>query len=127
MVLISTTVASQRFTHIQLQNSLNVIEDALVDRTVEGAPPLTRFQFERQGYFCVDFDSSKEKVLLPGVLFLHAGFHIDWGGLELPPYPEILKLSILAIYMLLNMSITCVIKMFGNFVPDCVRSNLRGI
>ena len=42
---------------------MNVIEDALVDRTVEGAPPLTRFQFERQGYFCVDFDSSKEKVL----------------------------------------------------------------
>lgn len=42
---------------------MNVIEDALVDRTVETAPPLTRFQFERQGYFCVDFDSSKEKVL----------------------------------------------------------------
>ena len=41
------------------------------------------------------------------------------------PYPEILKLSmviILAIYMLLNIS--TVIKMFGNFVPDC---NLRGI
>ena len=42
-------------------------------------------------------------------------------------YPEILKLSmviILAIYMLLNI---CIIKMFGNFVPYCVRSNLRGI
>lgn len=50
----------------QLQYSLNVIEDALVDRTVESAPPLTRFQFERQGYFCVDFDSSKEKVLKLG-------------------------------------------------------------
>ena len=50
----------------RLQYSLNVIEDALVERTVESAPPLTRFQFERQGYFCVDFDSTKEKVLKLG-------------------------------------------------------------
>ena len=55
-----------------------------------------------------------------------SGFHM---GLEFPPppshnflYPEIVKLSmviILAIYMLLNI---CVIKVFRNFVPDCVRS-----
>ena len=57
------------------------------------------------------------------------------GTLEFPPShnfsplpPEILKLSmfiILAIYMLMNVSMyhqTCVWK----FVPDCVRSNLRG-
>ena len=47
-----------------LQNSLEVVENAAVDRTVAGAEPLTQFQFERVGYFCVDFDSSKEKVLL---------------------------------------------------------------
>jgi len=35
----------------------------LVDRTVENATPLTKFQFERQGYFCVDFDSRKDEVL----------------------------------------------------------------
>ena len=39
------------------------MENALVDRTVEGAAPLTKFQFERQGYFCVDFDSTKDKVI----------------------------------------------------------------
>lgn len=34
----------------------------MVDRSVLGAPPLTKYQFERVGYFCVDFDSNKEKV-----------------------------------------------------------------
>ena len=33
-----------------------------MDRTVSGAVPLTKFQFERLGYFCVDFDSTADKV-----------------------------------------------------------------
>ena len=37
----------------------------MVDKTAEGAAPLTKFQFERQGYFCVDFDSTKDKVIMP--------------------------------------------------------------
>ena len=51
------------------------------------------------------------------------------GTLEFHPLPkEILKLSmviILAIYMLLNISM-CHQNVVWNFVPDCVRSNLRG-
>ena len=35
---------------------------AVVDRSVEGARALTLFQFERLGYFCVDFDSTPGKV-----------------------------------------------------------------
>lgn len=35
---------------------------ALVEQSVAGAAPLTKYQFERVGYFCVDFDSTKEKV-----------------------------------------------------------------
>lgn len=35
---------------------------AIVDCTVLGAEPLSRYQFERIGYFCVDFDSKPDKV-----------------------------------------------------------------
>ena len=37
----------------------------MVDRTLEGAgaAPLTRYQFERLGYFCVDPDTTKDKVV----------------------------------------------------------------
>ena len=45
-----------------VQHSLEVVENAMVDRTAAGAKPLARFQFERVGYFCVDLDSTKEKV-----------------------------------------------------------------
>ena len=45
-----------------MQDSLQVIENALVDKTVCGATPLTTFQFERVGYFCVDLDSTTDKV-----------------------------------------------------------------
>ena len=45
--------------------------------------------------------------------------------LYIPPPPRNLEIDVLAIYMLLNMSI-CYQMLFGNFVPDCIRSNLRG-
>ena len=51
-----------------MQNSLQVVENALVDKTVCGAIPLTTFQFERVGYFCVDLDSTADKVCLHIVL-----------------------------------------------------------
>ena len=44
------------------QDSLQVNSTALVDVTVRAAPHLTCYQFERVGYFCIDFDSSKERV-----------------------------------------------------------------
>ena len=33
-----------------------------VDTSVVGSAPLTLFQFERHGYFCVDYDSNDDKV-----------------------------------------------------------------
>jgi len=30
---------------------------------VKGAPPLTRYQFERLGYFCVDKDATPERMV----------------------------------------------------------------
>jgi glutaminyl-tRNA synthetase len=38
--------------------SLEVLSDAKVEPVLASAPPGTRFQFERQGYFCVDPDST---------------------------------------------------------------------
>lgn len=45
-----------------VQNSLRVVHEALVDRSVQGAQPLDKWQFERLGYFCVDQDSTTDKV-----------------------------------------------------------------
>ncbi|XP_036389341.1 glutamine--tRNA ligase [Megalops cyprinoides] len=42
-------------------NSLQVIDSALVDRSVTGSKVFDKFQFERIGYFSVDPDSTDEK------------------------------------------------------------------
>ena len=44
--------------------SLQVIEDAQVEPSVASAPPGTRYQLERLGYFCVDPDSTPERPVL---------------------------------------------------------------
>jgi glutaminyl-tRNA synthetase len=38
-------------------NSLTVLTGCQVEPSLVGAPPGARFQFERQGYFCVDPDT----------------------------------------------------------------------
>lgn len=42
-------------------NSLEIIPDARVEPSLRAAPVGARFQFERQGYFCVDPDSTGAK------------------------------------------------------------------
>jgi glutaminyl-tRNA synthetase len=44
-------------------HSLEVVADAKLEPSVAGSPALTRFQFERLGYFCVDRDSSAAKLV----------------------------------------------------------------
>jgi len=44
-------------------NSLEVVPNAKLEPSVRGAAPLTRYQFERLGYFCVDRDSTEEKLV----------------------------------------------------------------
>ncbi len=44
-------------------NSLEVIEHAKLEPSVKGAAAETRYQFERLGYFCVDPDSTAEKLV----------------------------------------------------------------
>lgn len=55
------TEEGQDFTVNLNPNSLEVIEHAKLEPSVLGAAPLTRYQFERLGYFCADPDSSAEK------------------------------------------------------------------
>ena len=41
--------------------SLEVLSDCQIEPSVKGAAPGTRYQFERQGYFCIDPDSTPDK------------------------------------------------------------------
>jgi glutaminyl-tRNA synthetase len=44
-------------------DSLEVIEAAKLEPSLAGAPVASRYQFERLGYFCVDPDSTPEKMV----------------------------------------------------------------
>jgi glutaminyl-tRNA synthetase len=44
-------------------NSLEVLKDCRVEPSLSGAAPLSRYQFERLGYFCTDPDSSNNKLV----------------------------------------------------------------
>lgn len=44
-------------------NSLEILKSCRVEPTLADAAPGSRFQFLRQGYFCVDLDSSPEKLV----------------------------------------------------------------
>jgi glutaminyl-tRNA synthetase len=43
--------------------SLDILRGAKLEPSVAGAPPGTRYQFERLGYFCVDPDSSPGRLV----------------------------------------------------------------
>jgi glutaminyl-tRNA synthetase len=45
------------------KNSLEVLTGCRVEPSLVGAQPGDRFQFERQGYFCADLDSTKEALV----------------------------------------------------------------
>jgi glutaminyl-tRNA synthetase len=45
------------------RDSLEVLPHAKLEPSVAGAAPLTRYQFERLGYFCVDRDSTGERLV----------------------------------------------------------------
>ena len=44
-------------------NSLIVKSEAKIEPSVKGVKPGTHFQFERVGYFCVDPDTTDEKLV----------------------------------------------------------------
>ncbi len=44
-------------------NSLEILSNCKVEPSLKKAKPLEKFQFQRQGYFCVDPDSTTEKLI----------------------------------------------------------------
>ncbi len=55
---------SRPITDFLSPTSLEVLKDALVEPAMVGAEPGTVVQFERVGYFCVDPDSTPERLVL---------------------------------------------------------------
>ena len=51
------------FTSTLNPKSLEILTDCRVELSLAGAKPLSRYQFERLGYFCVDPDSTKGKLI----------------------------------------------------------------
>lgn len=45
-------------------NSLEILAGARIELNLKDVQPLDTFQFERQGYFCVDRDSTPEKIII---------------------------------------------------------------
>ncbi len=44
-------------------DSLKILKDVPVEPSIIGASPLDKFQFERKGYFCLDPDSTSDKLI----------------------------------------------------------------
>ena len=59
-------------------DSLQVLSNCLVEPSLAGAVPGSRFQFERQGYFCVDSDSTEEKLVFNRTVSLRD----SWAKIE---------------------------------------------
>ena len=53
----------QDFTSNLNPNSLEILENCFVEPSLKSAQPLARYQFERIGYFCVDPDTTAEKLV----------------------------------------------------------------
>jgi glutaminyl-tRNA synthetase len=45
-------------------NSLVVVTSAIAEPSIAKSSPGDHFQFEREGYFCVDIDSCKQRIIV---------------------------------------------------------------
>jgi glutaminyl-tRNA synthetase len=71
-------VAEGDFTDLINPNSLTVLENAYLEPSVKGAAPLTRYQFERLGYFVVDKDSTTDKLVFNRTV----GLKDEWAKVQ---------------------------------------------
>jgi glutaminyl-tRNA synthetase len=55
-------------------NSLTIIENAFIEPHLQHAETGSHFQFMRNGYFCIDKDSSSEKLIFNRTVTLKEGF-----------------------------------------------------
>jgi glutaminyl-tRNA synthetase len=68
----------QDFTANLNPNSLEILTSCKVEPGLAGAVPGSRYQFERQGYFCVDPDSSAGKLVFNRTV----GLRDTWAKIE---------------------------------------------
>jgi glutaminyl-tRNA synthetase len=68
----------QDFTANLNPNSLEVLTSCRVEPSLAGALPGSRYQFERQGYFCVDPDSSAGRLVFNRTV----GLRDTWAKIE---------------------------------------------
>ncbi|MCL1826808.1 MAG: glutamine--tRNA ligase/YqeY domain fusion protein [Candidatus Cloacimonetes bacterium] len=57
-------------------NSLTVLQDCIAEPSVVSAKKGDKFQFLRQGYFCVDYDSTNEKPVYNKVVGLKSNYKL---------------------------------------------------
>ncbi len=74
----SAVPEGQDFTVNLNPNSLEVVTGCKLEPSLTGAPAGSRYQFERLGYFCVDPDSTAEKLVFNRTLALRD----TWGKIE---------------------------------------------
>jgi glutaminyl-tRNA synthetase len=55
---------NQDFKDLINPNSLETLKSCKVEPKIKDLKPFDRFQFERNGYFCIDSDSTKEDILI---------------------------------------------------------------
>jgi len=68
----------RELTELLNPNSLEVVTDCKVELNLAGAAPGSRYQFERQGYFCVDPDSVNGKLVFNRTVALRD----SWAKIE---------------------------------------------
>ncbi len=69
------SVSDEEFPSVINKNSLVVLKDCLIEETLKDALPESSFQFMRNGYFCVDKDSTPEKPIFNRTVQLNS----SWG------------------------------------------------
>jgi glutaminyl-tRNA synthetase len=61
--------------------SMEIVRDARVEPSLAGAEPGSRFQFERLGYFCVDPDTTPDRLVVNRTV----GLRDTWAKIEKAP------------------------------------------
>ncbi len=69
------SVSDEEFPSVINKDSLVVLKDCLIEETIKNALPESSFQFMRNGYFCVDKDSTPDKMIFNRTVQLNS----SWG------------------------------------------------
>ncbi|MBE6748316.1 MAG: glutamine--tRNA ligase/YqeY domain fusion protein [Ruminococcaceae bacterium] len=69
------SVSDEEFPSVINENSLVVLKDCLIEESIKDALPESSFQFMRNGYFCVDKDSTPEHPIFNRTVQLNS----SWG------------------------------------------------